>query len=92
MARARPGSDHARGGDVPQPSDQQPTPAFSSVTLTDSGNQRIKTSKMRATDDTLSVIADIEQPLEPGTYQVVWRTAGDDGHAVRGKYSFTVKP
>jgi methionine-rich copper-binding protein CopC len=47
---------------------------------------------MRATDDTLSVIADLQQSLPPGRYQVAWRTAGDDGHAVRGKFSFTVKP
>jgi len=70
---------------------EKPTPAFSSVTLTNDANQRIKTSKMRATDDTLSVMADIEEPLAPGKYLLTWRTAGDDGHAVRGKFSFSVK-
>lgn len=71
---------------------EKPTPAFSSVTLTDAANAKIPTSKMRATEDTLSVIADVEQPLAPGTYQVAWRTAGKDGHAVRGKFRFVVKP
>lgn len=71
---------------------ERPTPAFSSVTLTDAAGARVPTSKMRPTDDTLSVIADVERPLAPGKYQVAWRTAGKDGHAVRGKFSFTVKP
>jgi methionine-rich copper-binding protein CopC len=71
---------------------EKPTPAFSSITVTDAAENKIPTSKMRATDDTLSVIADLQQSLPPGRYQVAWRTAGDDGHAVRGKFSFTVKP
>ena len=71
---------------------ERPTPAFSSITVTDAAETKVPVSKMRATDDTLSVIADVQQPLSPGKYQVAWRTAGKDGHAVRGKFSFTVKP
>lgn len=29
-------------------------------------------------------------PLAPGTYEVRWKTAGADGHPVRGRYSFVV--
>ena len=48
------------------------------------------TKSTPAADDPLSIAADPAQPLGPGKYLVVWRTAGDDGHAVRGRYAFTV--
>jgi hypothetical protein len=71
---------------------ERPTPAFSSITLLAADSTRIPTSKPRATDDTLSIESDVQGPLAAGAYQVVWRTAGKDGHAVRGKYRFTIKP
>lgn len=71
---------------------EKPTPAFSSVTLLGPDSARLAVSKPRATDDTLSIAVDIEQALGPGQYTVIWRTAGDDGHAVRGRYGFTVRP
>jgi hypothetical protein len=71
---------------------ERPTPAFSSITLLAADSTRIPTTKPRATDDTLSIIADISAPVVPGKYLVTWRTAGDDGHAVRGKFGFSVKP
>ena len=66
-------------------------PKFSSVTLMKPDSTKVAVSKARATDDPKSLAADIAAPLSSGTYTVIWRTAGDDGHAVRGKYSFSVK-
>jgi methionine-rich copper-binding protein CopC len=37
------------------------------------------------------VIAAIKGKMAGGKYKVAWRTAGNDGHAVSGDYSFTVK-
>jgi methionine-rich copper-binding protein CopC len=37
-----------------------------------------------------SLISDVPASLRPGSYTVRWRTAGDDGHVVRGDFSFTV--
>ena len=34
--------------------------------------------------------ARIPAPLPPGTYRVLWQTAGADGHPLRGEFSFTV--
>lgn len=34
--------------------------------------------------------ARIPTPLPPGTYRVLWQTAGADGHPLRGEFSFTV--
>lgn len=38
-----------------------------------------------------SVMARVNAKLEDGKYTVSWQTAGDDGHVVKGEFSFTVK-
>lgn len=64
---------------------------FSSIGLLAADSSKIEIGKAHATDDPLSIAADVGKPLAAGKYIVVWRTAGDDGHAVRGKFAFTVK-
>lgn len=34
----------------------------------------------------------LARPLPAGRYLVRWRTAGADGHAIRGTHAFTVNP
>lgn len=65
-------------------------PKFSSISLLTADSTKLEIGKARGTDDPLSIVADPAKPLSPGNYMVVWRTAGDDGHAVRGRFSFTV--
>ena len=38
-----------------------------------------------------SVMAAITGPLPDGKYAVAWQTSGDDGHVVKGAFSFSVK-
>ena len=71
---------------------EAPEAALSAATLLKSDNSPVATVKMAATDDILSVAGSIPVVLEPGSYQVLWRTGSKDGHAVRGKYSFTFDP
>ncbi|MGE0440921.1 MAG: copper resistance protein CopC [Gemmatimonadales bacterium] len=66
-------------------------PKFSSITLMTADSAKIEVAKPKATDDPKSVVSDLAAPLAAGTYLVRWRTAGDDGHAVRGTYQFKVK-
>lgn len=66
-------------------------PKFSSVTLLKPDSTKIEVSKARATDDPKSIVVDVVAAVPAGQYTVVWRTAGDDGHAVRGRYAFSVK-
>ncbi|HWA15236.1 MAG TPA: copper resistance CopC family protein [Gemmatimonadales bacterium] len=68
---------------------EAPEVALSSATILTADNKPVGTVKMAATDDSLSVSGPITVKLEPGKYNVLWRTASADGHAVRGKYSFT---
>ncbi len=69
---------------------ERPEVAFSSVTLQGADSAKIPVAKMHPTDDTLSVASDLVAPLKDGKYSVTWRTASKDGHAVKGKYNFTV--
>ena len=66
-------------------------PKFSSITVMGTDSAKVETTKAIATDDPKSIKVDLTGAMAAGAYQVTWRTAGDDGHAVRGKYTFTVK-
>jgi hypothetical protein len=71
---------------------EKPEPALSTITLVAPDSSRVELGKVRATDDPLSVTADVRRTLRPGKYLVRWKTAGKDGHAVRGSYSFQLSP
>lgn len=68
---------------------EAPEVALSSATIVTADSKPVGTVKLAATDDSLSVAGPINATLQPGSYTVVWRTGSKDGHAVRGKYSFT---
>jgi methionine-rich copper-binding protein CopC len=40
--------------------------------------------------DPHAVVAVVESSIPPGEYTVLYRTAGDDGHVVKGSYRFTL--
>ncbi len=71
---------------------EPPEPKLTSVTLAREDNSPVATVKMAATDDSLSVAGTVPVALEPGKYVVLWRTGSRDGHAVRGRYTFTYAP
>lgn len=66
-----------------------PELSLASIRL-EGANSTIETGKPRATDDPKSFQADVLAQLEPGAYRVIWRAAGSDGHAIRGRYAFEV--
>ena len=71
---------------------ERPEVSFSSITVLGPDSTKLDViGKAQATDDTLSVAADLTKPLAKGHYTIVWRTAGKDGHAVRGRYGFSVE-
>jgi len=69
---------------------EKPEPNLSSITLLTADSTAVATSKVRKTDDPLSIAVDVTGAMAPGGYIVRWRTAGDDGHVIRGSYRFTV--
>lgn len=71
---------------------ERPAIAFTSVTLLTADSIKIITIKAVRTTDSMAVVAPLASPLKPGKYLVTWRTAGTDGHAIRGTYRFTIAP
>jgi len=71
---------------------EPPEIPFTSVTLLTSDSTKIVTIKAVKTDDSMAVAAPLSTPLKPGTYLITWRTAGSDGHAIRGTYGFSIAP
>lgn len=53
--------------------------------------QIVPTGQVVAGPEAKSIAAPVTGQLKPGAYQVVYRTAGTDGHIVRGKYRFILK-
>ena len=68
---------------------QAPDPAISRLTL-DGASGELALDELDIRDDR-SLVASVPSRLAAGDYTVRWRTAGDDGHAQRGEFSFTVR-
>ena len=69
---------------------EPPELAVSTIKLTDGAAKPVPTGEVKATDDKLSVAAAVPAPLPAGKYVVTWKTAGTDGHVIRGSFGFTV--
>ncbi len=67
---------------------QAPDPAISRLTL-EGASGEIALGELNIEDDR-SLQADVPSTLASGSYTVRWRTAGDDGHAQRGDFTFTL--
>lgn len=68
---------------------QAPDPAISQLTLEGAGGD-VDLGDTKVVDDK-SLMAMLPSALRTGSYTVKWRTAGDDGHAQRGDFTFTVR-
>ena len=70
---------------------QQPELAVSRIAVkSDHGDARL-TDVARGEEDATILWAAFEAPLADGVYTVSWMTSSDDGHPVRGEFSFTVR-
>ena len=70
---------------------EAPALAFSRLELLGPSGAAVVLSPLRiAADSKRALVADVRGTLPSGTYTVVWQVAGDDGHPVRGRYTFTV--
>jgi methionine-rich copper-binding protein CopC len=64
--------------------------ALTRVTL-HHGDSTLRLDALRlAADDDKTVVAALSTALAPGLYTVRWMVTGDDGHPVRGSFSFEV--
>jgi methionine-rich copper-binding protein CopC len=70
---------------------QQPLPRVSRLELRGPEGV-VPLDGLEVSSDDRSISAAIAAPLVPGEYEVTWRSAGDDGHVVRGTFRFFYQP
>lgn len=72
---------------------QRPNLKLTRVVLTGPKSDTIETEKPKPADTTGKRISvEVESKPGPGKYVVSWRTLSRDGHAVAGKFTFTIDP
>ncbi len=72
---------------------EAPELKLSSVKLRSAADttQLVATGPVVAGPEPKSIAAPVTGKLAPGSYEVVYRTAGTDGHIVHGKYRFSLE-
>ena len=68
---------------------QKLEPAFSTITVTDPGGQRVDTGKASVDGSQMSVSL---RPGGSGIYHVNWRVLSVDSHTTNGSFTFQVGP
>lgn len=72
---------------------QRPNLKLTRVVLTGPRSDTMETEKPKAADTTGKRIrVELDSKLGPGKHSVNWRTLSRDGHAVAGKFAFTIDP
>lgn len=71
---------------------ERPDVSLSNIVLQGADSTKVETGSTRAAGDTLALTALVRGTMKPGKYTVLYRTAGSDGHVMRGKYQFTYQP
>ena len=67
-------------------------PAIAGVRLLSSDSSVVTLGTLSSGEGTPGpIVAPITGAIKSGTYRVMWRVAGNDGHPVTGTYVFTVK-
>lgn len=70
---------------------EDPELAFTTVHLLDPSGKAVALAALAiAPDSRRAVVAAVRGAMAAGVYTVEWQMAGDDGHVMRGRYTFTV--
>jgi hypothetical protein len=67
-------------------------PAFSAITVTNAGGQRVDKGDTHIDPANPRLLHVSLKPTGPGTYQVRWHVVSVDTHRTHGDFSFTVAP
>lgn len=71
---------------------ERPDLALSNLRLRAPDSSLVELGAVKAGTDSTAITAPVHGTMKPGKYTVLYRTAGDDGHVMRGSYSFTFQP
>jgi copper resistance protein C len=70
---------------------QQPSSRVSRLEMKGPGGD-VPLGEVEINREDRSIGAPVAGTLARGSYEVSWRTAGDDGHVMRGTFTFTLAP
>jgi methionine-rich copper-binding protein CopC len=71
---------------------ERPDLSLSNIRLRAPDSSMVELGAVKAGTDSTAISVPVRGTLKPGKYTVLYRTAGDDGHVMRGNYSFTFQP
>lgn len=71
---------------------ERPDVSLSNIRLRGPDSALVATTAARAAQDSMAIVTEVRGTLAPGLYTVQYRTAGPDGHVMRGSYKFTLRP
>ena len=71
---------------------ERPDLSLSNIRLRAPDGTMIELGGVKAGTDSTALTVPVRGTMKPGKYMVLYRTAGDDGHVMRGSYSFTFQP
>ena len=71
---------------------ERPDASLSNIRLIAPDSTVVLVGGAHTTADSMAVMTVVRGPMSPGKYTVTYRTAGPDGHVMRGKYQFTYQP
>ena len=86
------GTVHGQPAEVRLRFSQPLEPAFSTVSVLDTGGKQVDLKDKGLDPKDASVLRVSLPPLAPGKYHVVWRVLSTDTHVTEGDYTFEVAP
>ena len=69
---------------------ERSVPAFSGFDVVNAAGEKVAV-RTSVAEDGKTLTGTLASPLAAGAYRVDWRIASNDGHRMRGSYTFTVR-
>ncbi len=68
----------------------RPEVALSDIKVSSAAGAAVEMGKAARGKDSVTIVAPVQGAMPDGAYVIAWRTAGKDGHVIRGRIPFSV--
>jgi hypothetical protein len=68
----------------------RPEVALSDIKVSSAAGAAVEMGKVVRGPDSLTIVAPVRGAMADGAYVITWRTAGKDGHVIRGRIPFSI--
>ncbi|HEU4830161.1 MAG TPA: copper resistance CopC family protein [Gemmatimonadales bacterium] len=68
----------------------QPELALSDIKVSTTAGAAVEMGKVARGKDSVTIVAPVRGAMPDGAYVITWRTAGKDGHVIRGRIPFSI--